>query len=254
MNDERPNISTDLLERLLEAFSASPVRSRDDERVRAFMSSLPPDDRTRRLWHAVLDVLETLDHDDTVLPASEVVARAVTLLDAASDRVPVATTIAAKASDASTWAERTRLVLARLVFDSAAQPALAGFRGRVERRQLVFEWAAERAFPGVDAVRGSEGGGGGRGVADAGAGGSGRLEMQLTPITHSPSARLRAAVSAAPDSICDVLFLTPANDAPVARCATDARGHFRIDLMPGRYEIQLNLGNQTVRTPPFDVT
>jgi hypothetical protein len=149
-------------------------------------------------------LVDTMRSDDSEAPTARAVRRAIAAALARPRR----------RSAAEVLQEAAR-VLARLVFDSQAEPALAGFRGGGEARQLAFE---------------SE-------VA--------RVDLRLTPRAASHAVwRLRGRIMphrGGDGDLGPVLVRNRVVGAPVVEAEVDEGGRFAIDVPRGGYEIMVGV-------------
>lgn len=197
------------------AYASGELNGQDAVMVEAYLAVLPEAARANRRLQEVIDTLRT---DDTQEPSAEAVLRALrTLRPDQSAPLP-------------DWLGPIR-VLARLVFDSRNQPALAGYRGGASSCQVAYE---------CDAVR---------------------LDLQIIQIMPQgdPSDstwRLRGQVTARDDAGVDsVSLLRQRTGTIVAAVVPDDVGRFKLMSGPGVYDLQIELdqGTRTVLAPGLEV-
>lgn len=120
-------------------------------------------------------------------------------------------------------ASAIRHIIARLLFDSRREPALAGMRGGSHRRHLTY---------------GSD---------------LGRVDLQISRPGREPQRLIRGQFVPAPDAF-DVVVRHSAMGDPVSRAQADERGGFRFSVEPGQYDLVLQLGKNVLLVPDLPVT
>ena len=154
----------------------------------------------------VRSVLQTMQTDDTEVPSLALIKSTIATFSEGEKRSPLA------------WLEPLRQVVAQLIFDSRTQPTLAGFRGSTDGYQLAYE---------------SE---------------FGRVELGVTqPQTHSNTFRLRGQTTTEQQrEFGSVALLITGNAEPHAIAEMDKHGRFKIDTMPGTYDLAIQLGEDAL--------
>lgn len=154
-----------------------------------------------------------MSHDDTVAPARAVRERANALFAR-----PVASLVA-------DWIEDLRQVAATLLFDSAAQPVQAGFRGAAEARQLAY--TSDEADIDVQVTR--------TGGPDA-----------LWTVRGRARARGEAG---APSRVA----LIRSMGETIAEADVEPTGRFRLNVEPGTFELWVQVGDAAVCVAPLRI-
>ncbi|MHC5026341.1 MAG: hypothetical protein ACYTGR_06215, partial [Planctomycetota bacterium] len=114
------------------------------------------------------------------------------------------------------WVTDATRVVATLLFDSRAQPALAGVRGADETRQLIYETEA------------------------------GRLDVTVAAGADAALAvrgQLRASTDGTPG---EVVLARTGTEESVAMTRADARGRFGFSVPVDRYDLYVQLGRRAV--------
>lgn len=159
----------------------------------------------------------TLLADDGVAPSAAAVASARALFPPQRARAA-----------AEGIADHVAMILGRLIFDSRAEPALAGLRGPASGFQLTFE------------------------LPDA------QLDLQAEPVGgHGGSARWRlvgqlACTGTVPEM--KVELHHGGSNEPVQTVDAQERGIFTFDTGPGLYELHLRLPEATIVIPEIDIS
>jgi hypothetical protein len=128
--------------------------------------------------------------------------------------------VRARASQ-SGWLAELKRIVAALVFDSRAQAALPGVRGRAEAYQLSFE----------------------SDLAD--------VDLEISPPESPAAARtIRGQVAPRTADRPGAAALVPAGTPqPVATVEPDAHGMFTVLAEPGHYELLIRLGDRLLVLP-----
>ncbi|MCP3905125.1 MAG: hypothetical protein GY715_15985 [Planctomycetes bacterium] len=125
------------------------------------------------------------------------------------------------------WIDRATGILAQLVFDSRAQPAVAGFRASPTTVQLAYEWE------------------------------DGRVDLQITPDSEGSEPRriVRGQARRTPGSFGSAVLLDTADRTLVVATAIDDHGRFRLSSDTGRYDLVLELddGRRAVTIGPLEI-
>lgn len=154
----------------------------------------------------IRSILQTLRTDDSVAAPDSLVRRAQAIFESTTAARPGI-------------ADALRRVLARLVFDSRAEVALAGFRGVEDSFQLSYE--SELAT--LD------------------------LECDLSGDPNRPTWSIIGQIESdtGAGGLNAVLYPT-GSTTPVARTVTDEHGVFRMELSAGAYELHVEFPGQVV--------
>jgi anti-sigma factor RsiW len=159
---------------------------------------------------------QALAQDDSVAPPAHAVARAKSIY------------VQPRRAPQTSWFERAQQLVAKLVFDSRTQPALAGVRARSQSCSLVFETEREAVDLQAEPRRDADG--------------------------RVTAWQLVGQVEQDEDSYkCPVAFIRLADKSHAAETTLDERGVFSLDLMPGTYEIRIGLPNHTIIVPKLDL-
>jgi hypothetical protein len=164
-------------------------------------------------------LLSGLAEQPLPMPPSRAVARAKGLLASSQPR-------------SSGFVEQVIEVVAHLIFDTRATPALAGFRGTASESHLIYLCNAGEID--IHIHRGSAGP-----SSSSVAAAEGELVRVLGQVEseHRPhTARLRR-----PD------------DTTASQAAVDDRGLFTLEAPPGRYDLMIALDQNTIRVPALDL-
>jgi anti-sigma factor RsiW len=199
MSKERVN------DALLLAYAAGELDREAAARVEAHLSADAADAERVRLYRGVI---ETMRSDDSLAPPASAMERARAIFQVAPAR-------------RENWLDKLERVIATLIFDSRAEPALAGFRGADTAVQLSFE---------------SE-------IADVDL----QLEQQDQPegewlVMGQATARREQPVSS-------VALLPSDSVEPVAEVRPDPHGVFRLQAAAGKYRLAIRVGEQAVVLP-----
>lgn len=195
----------------LVAYTSGELGACDAAMVEAYLADLPEAARTARRLH---EVMSTLRADDTVPATADAVRRALA-------------TSSPFATPAPDWLAPLRLI-ARLVFDSRAQLAVAGYRGGAARYQLAYE---------SEPVR---------------------LDLQVLPRERSAGDawRLRGQVTVHRDAqLGEVALLAERTETLVATAIPDHLGRFKIDSPSGVYDLRIELddGTRSIVAPRLEI-
>jgi hypothetical protein len=114
------------------------------------------------------------------------------------------------------WLAAARTVVARLVFDGRAEPALAGFRGLADDGHLTWD-------------------------SDLG-----RVDLRIAPGARAGAAwRLRGQIASVAEAT--MVSLRPHGSVdPCARSTVDAHGRFRLDATAGAYDLVIEFTKEDV--------
>lgn len=164
----------------------------------------------------VRTVLQTMRTDKTEAPSVAVIKRAIS-----------AFTGGGEGRGSLAWLEPLRRRVAQLIFDSRAQPALAGFRGGSSSYHLAYH-------------------------SDLG-----RVELRVSPPQRpaQDAWRVRGQVTAGqregdPGS---VALLTPGTSHALAVAELDQHGRFKFDTPCGRYDLAVQFGAEALIAPNLEI-
>lgn len=206
----------------LETLAALASGELDPAAAATARDALRHDPAARAMVHRMERAIAAMRTDDSSEPSRDAVERTKAAVATALERGR--RNVASEPT--GTWWRSLTEAVARLVYDSRAQPALAvGYRGGVETRQMTFV-----ASEGCDELE---------------------LDLQIAPPASSG-----ATGGSDPGERCRVLGqLSPTNDDaprcgeravvalhsetrdPVAHAETDRNGVFAFSLPPGRYDL-----------------
>ena len=196
----------------LVAYASGELTGREVSTVEAYLAVLPAVARTTQ---RLQEVIQRLRSDDTAPATPAAVRRALNLLQTL-DEVPT-----------PDWLAPIRL-FAKLVFDSRAPLAMAGYRGSAASYQLAFE--SEPA----------------------------RVDLQILP--RDPAVgdrwRVRGQVTVRDGAELGVVTLVAEHtDTAVATAVPDAAGRFKLDSPAGVFDLRIDLdeGTRTVVAPRLEV-
>ena len=196
----------------LVAYASGELTGREATTVEAYLAVLPAVARTTQ---RIAEVVQRLRADDTAPATPTAVRRALNLLQSL-DEVPT-----------PDWLAPVRLC-AKLVFDSRAPLAMAGYRGGAASYQLAFESEAAR------------------------------VDLQILPQDGAAGDRwrVRGQVTVRDDAeLGAVTLLAEHTDTAVATAVPDQAGHFKIDSAPGVFDLRIDLdeGARSVIAPHLEV-
>jgi hypothetical protein len=127
------------------------------------------------------------------------------------------------------WLDRVDELLGRLVFDSRAQPALAGYRGAEDGFSLTFESEA--------------------GVVDV------QIDQAVSEDRTGSRWRLLGQLDSDGDVGGAEVALAPAGSRrPIRHTTADAHGMFNLPVEGGRYDLLIQLGRRTIVLPGIEVS
>jgi len=196
----------------LVAYASGELTGREVSMVEAYLAVLPAVARTTERLHEVILRLRT---DDTVPATPAAVRRALNLLQTL-DEVPT-----------PDWLAPIR-ILARLVFDSREQLAMAGYRGSGASYQLAFD--CEPA----------------------------RVDLQILPQDRAVGERwrVRGQVTVRDGAEIGAVTLVAAHtDTVVATAVPDQAGRFKLDAHAGVFDLRIDLddGARSIVAPRLEV-
>ncbi len=132
----------------------------------------------------------------------------------------------------SGFSEQLAQLVARLIFDSRAEPALAGLRGRGSSFQLTYDLSSEAAEEE-----------------------SPELDLQAEPVPQAQSWRVVGQVAG-----CDqveamrVDLCRAGSPTPIQTVQGDRRGTFVLSVEPGTYDLHLHLPGRVAVVPDIRMT
>jgi len=155
-------------------------------------------------------------------PSSEAVARARALFDRARPARPG-------------FAEHLATLVARLIFDSRAEPALAGLRGRGTSFQLTYDLSADgNPEDGED---------------------NAELDLQAEPAPQARSWRVVGQVAGCgEDQALRVDLCRAGSPTAIQTVQGDRRGTFVLSVEPGAYDLHLHLPGRVAVVPDIRMT
>ncbi|MHC4100930.1 MAG: anti-sigma factor family protein [Planctomycetota bacterium] len=161
----------------------------------------------------------TLQADDGADPPPEAVARAKAIFEARRD-----------SAGEPSLGDRVGQLIARLIYDSRAEPALAGVRGAVTGFQLAYEMPESGAQLDLQ--------------ADVDEGGADTRRWRLVGQVSSPEALPAPRVT-----LCRAGSLTP-----ICTVDADERGVFVVRTEPGTYDLHIHLPGGVTTVPDIRMT
>ncbi|MCC6970262.1 MAG: hypothetical protein IT434_08580 [Phycisphaerales bacterium] len=162
--------------------------------------------------------VQTMRTDDSVAPPAEVVQRVLGLMRTEAPASPSLMDIASRVAD------HVQEYLCRLVRDTMADPALAGFRGTTESRHLSFECD----------------------IAE--------IDIQVSPNGNDSRRIIRGQVAPLNDDIvARIAWRSTLTGSPEQEVAADSSGVFVLECPVGVYELSACVGASVVRIPPINV-
>lgn len=165
----------------------------------------------------VRTVLETMRTDKTEAPSVEVIKRTISAFSGGGE-----------SRGSLAWLEPLRRRVAELMFDSRAQPALAGFRGGSSSYQLAYR-------------------------SDLG-----RVELRVSP-GQRPARdawRVRGQVTAGQRERGDlgsVALVIPGTSDALVVAKLDQHGRFKLDTQCGKYDLAVQFGAEALIAPNLEI-
>jgi hypothetical protein len=156
-------------------------------------------------------LLEHLGEKPLPMPPARVVARAKALLGCRH----------APEAQAVSFLEQAAVGLARLIFDSRAAPALAGFRGGGPQTHLVY-------------------------ASDAG-----EIDLQIRPERGSDKVHLLGQIES--QRMARIAQLHQTETRRLDESPVDDRGMFSFEVPPGHYDLVIVLDGGSVRVPALEL-
>ncbi len=166
-------------------------------------------------------VLETMRTDDTEAPSIAMIKRTVMAFSGAE--------ATDEQSGPLAWLEELGHRVAQLIFDSRAQPALAGFRGGTSDYQLTYDSDMGRVELRVS-------------PAERVAHKAWRVRGQVTPEQHREGGAFGS-----------VILLTPGTTDALAVAELDQYGRFKIDSDGGTYDLAVRCGDEAMIAPNLQI-
>lgn len=200
----------------LAAFALGELGSDESARVQSQLDRSPED---RAFVESVLQLVATMQADDSHEPTAAVLQRAVSLMRDQHRTSPTESILQS--------AQHAIEVIAHLVIDTFAQPTLAGFRGASEARHLMFQ---------SDAAE---------------------IDVQITPHEGGPAGSriVRGQVASLSEISAEaVLWRAEGAGTPAVRTPLDANGNFKLECNLGSYELAAVLAGTIVRVPTITIT
>lgn len=184
-------------------YATGELESKEVAETEAHLLSSP---QATKYIEKVRSVLKTMQTDDTQAPSLSLIKRTVATFSAVEERSPLA------------WLEPLRQVIAKLIFDSRAQPALAGFRGSSDGYQLTYKNELACVDLGVTKQQ-----------------------------THRDTFRLRGQTTTEQKrEFGSVALLETGGKTPHAVAEMDKHGRFKIDAKPGKYDLAVQIGDEAL--------
>lgn len=197
----------------LAAFAAGDLTGTEAQSIRHALESSP---KLKAAELRLRQIITTMQTDDTQAASAFVIERAV-MAFAEQARRP------AEASPQMSLLEKVRQVIATLVFDSRAQPALAGFRGTSAGYQLSYE---------------TEGG---------------DIDLQVTQSKDANLWKLTGQVALENKNLKGDVTAMFADTGRLAESANiDEHGRFRLTVPTGSYELHVSLVDRVIVLPELD--
>lgn len=129
------------------------------------------------------------------------------------------------------FSEQLAQLVARLIFDSRAEPALAGLRGRGSSFQLTYDLSSEAAEEGAE------------------------LDLQAEPAPQAHSWRVVGQVAGCDQNEAMRVDLCRAGSpTPIQTVQGDRRGTFVLSVEPGTYDLHLHLPGRVAVVPEIRMT
>ncbi len=200
----------------LTAYALGELGPEDSARVRSRLDRSP---EGRAFVESTLQLVKTMQADDSCEPSAAVIRRAVALIRDRHRTSPVESLLQGT--------QHAIEIVARLAIDTFAQPTLAGFRGTSESRHLMFQ---------SDAAE---------------------IDVQITPHEGGqPGSRtIRGQVASLSGISAEaVLWRAEGAGTPAVRTPLDANGSFKLECELGAYELVAVLPGTIVRVPTITIT
>ncbi len=195
--------------RQLIAYAAGELPAEEAAEVQAYLAANPSAAEPVALYGQARAALQD---DQGADPPADVVAKAKRIF------------AGAQSDPALGWLARLEQFIAELVFDSRAEPALAGYRGAAMTFQLSFE--CELASVDLEAEP----------LVDGNAVGPDESQWRIMGQVD-----LRQ-----PDSLIELALVEQGTGAKVADTVADEHGMFALEVKAGRYDLLLRVGDKVV--------
>ncbi|UCD75506.1 MAG: hypothetical protein JSV91_01035 [Phycisphaerales bacterium] len=160
------------------------------------------------------EVLETMRSDDSEAPTAAAVRAGMAAFTQQAHSMPLA------------WLEQAQRYVLRLVYDTRAQPALAGFRGGDAGYQFAY------------------------------GGEHGRVDLRVTPAEQGQLGRwsVRGQVTTPEGvNIGSVALVTGGTSSTVGISVPDQHGQFRFDAEAGKYDVAVELDTGALIAPGLEI-
>jgi hypothetical protein len=195
--------------RQLIAYAAGELPAEEAAQVQAYLAANPSAAEPVALYRQARAALQ---NDQGADPPVDVVAKAKRIF------------AAARSDPAPGWLARLEQFIGELVFDSRAEPALAGYRGAATTFQLSFE--CEVASVDLEAEP----------LVDGNTVGADESQWRIMGQVD-----LRQ-----PDALVELALVEQGAGAKVADAVADEHGMFTLEVKAGRYDLLLRVGDKVV--------
>ncbi len=191
------------------AYAAGELSPEQAGQVQAYLAANPKAAEPIALYKQAQAALQA---DQSAAPPAELVAKAKAIF-ASSPSEP-----------AATWLDHLQQLIADLVFDSRAEPALAGYRGPATTFQLSFECEAAN------------------------------IDLEAEPITSAGATtpdqmrwRIMGQVDwqEAPSPV-QIAVVEPGSKNPLAEAIADEHGMFEVEVPAGRFDVLFQADDKVV--------
>ena len=191
------------------AYAAGELSPEQAGQVQAYLAANPKAADPIALYKQAQAALQA---DQSAAPPAELVAKAKAIF-ASSPSEP-----------AASWLDHLQQLIADLVFDSRAQPALAGYRGPATTFQLSFE--CEVASVDLEAEP--------------------LVDGSAVPPDESQWRIMGQVDLRQPDSLIELALVEQGAGAKIADAVADEHGMFTLEVKAGRYDLLLRVGDKVV--------
>ena len=191
------------------AYAAGELTSEQATEVQAYLAANPKAAEPIAMYRQAQSALQA---DQNAAPPAEVVAKAKAIF------------ASAPSEPAASWLDHLQQLLADLVFDSRAQPAMAGYRGPATTFQLSFE---------CDAAN---------------------IDLEAEPMTSTvaaPSEKMQWRIMGQVDwedasSPVQIAVVDPGTENPIAETIADEHGMFDVQVPAGRFDVLFQADDKVV--------